>query len=183
MPKYCINLAVDSRPIAFWSRDVEAANRKFLEGLDPLFFSQQVEWLRPQLDGEHRLRAATAIRLLYGHALETFFALVGAALQAPLVPLAWLLSYQNSELRSVVNKISNDGLKYVRLQGPITWKTLSLEFNRFRLDDPAIDTWVKEGFATAWSRFAYEFCGDAFVDEHNSIKHGLRVKSGGFPCE
>jgi hypothetical protein len=35
-------------------------------------------------------------------------------------------------------------------------------------------------FAQLWRRFAHDFTDGAHSDEYNSIKHGLRVRSGGF---
>lgn len=37
-----------------------------------------------------------------------------------------------------------------------------------------------ELFATLWSRLAHEYTDQNHVDEYNSIKHGFRIRSGGF---
>ena len=48
------------------------------------------------------------------------------------------------------------------------------------LDDKEKETNIKKGFSQFWSRLASDFVKQDFTDEYNSIKHGLRIQSGGF---
>ena len=48
------------------------------------------------------------------------------------------------------------------------------------MDDKEKEVSIKRNFAMIWEKFAAEFTDPLFASEYNSIKHGLRAKSGGF---
>ena len=50
---------------------------------------------------------------------QTFFALLASAIQAPDCPVGWMLSYQTSQLRSVVLKLLRGEQIYSKLKGAI----------------------------------------------------------------
>jgi hypothetical protein len=171
---------VDERPYCMWGWDLPAENLRFLDGLDPKYFNHVSDLHAAALDSDGRQYAALALRLAYSQALETFFALLGAALQAPQCAVGWMLAYTNFELRNVVQKLS-DGAP---LKGPVTfsgdWDHLSREIHLFELDDRREDRRIKSVFAILWKTFAFDFLDERFSDEYNSMKHGLRVRPGGF---
>src|SRR5688572_29868789 len=92
------SFAVGDRAACMWGVELSAQNDRFLTGIDPSFFNYLVETHVPLLDGPNRQRAALAIRTTYSHALETFFALLLAAIQAPHCPLGWVMRYRPGEL-------------------------------------------------------------------------------------
>ncbi|HKJ37489.1 MAG TPA: hypothetical protein VJ972_01840, partial [Anaerolineales bacterium] len=48
------------------------------------------------------------------------------------------------------------------------------------LDDKEKEASIKSGFGSLWSQFATIYLQDGFSKEYNSIKHGLRIRPGGF---
>ena len=62
-----------------------------------------------------------------------------------------------------------------------SWKVISDYVHMsLILEDKEKEKKVKEGFSKFWQRLAREYIKQDFTDEYNSIKHGLRIKSGGF---
>jgi hypothetical protein len=174
----CYNFAVHERPCAVWSLDLESENHAFLAGIDHSFFSALVDTQVPLLESdEQRMNAALAIRLTYGHALETFCALIGATLQAPHCPLGWVLAYKPEELRSVLEDVHASRLRFSRLPGPPSWESLSEVIHRRLSPDKAS---LKGRFAHLWRRLADDYINELKAGEYNSLKHGLRVQAGGF---
>jgi hypothetical protein len=123
-----------------------------------------------------------AIRLVYGRAVETLFAILGAAIQAPNCPIGWILSYTGPQLYALVRKVggSQHGPLLARdgkLEG---WDELSRRIHQFTHPDPREDERIKDLFASTWARLAREFLDPLTGDEYNSIKHGSRARAGGF---
>ncbi len=170
---------IDERPVVFVMDT--SANTRFLDGIDPLFWSDLAEshsqWLNTD-DPSRRQRAAAALRLAYGQGLETLFALLGALTQAPQFPLAWVATYRNSELRAVVRKIHQGTAVLSPLKRRATWHDLSEVVHEF-VPEPTRSV-VSSGFEGAWRRMAGEFLEDTFEPEYNSLKHGMRALVGGF---
>lgn len=171
---------VDERAHIFVKND--AANRHFLEGIDPSFWAYQAIVHGQQLeaeDKEHRQQAATALRLVYGQGVETLFGLIGAITQCPSFPLAWLMQYTNLELRTVVQKIHHrrGGLPSPLKARP-SWSAIADAVFE-RLPEPTRTEMTQE-FARLWHRLAAGFLDDTFEPEYNSLKHGMRAHVGGF---
>src|ERR1700749_2873767 len=85
---------IDERAIHFIRDD--GASLRFLQGVDHHYWEYQSAVHGQQLEAEdiaHRQRAAAALRIAYGQGLEALFAFIGALVQAPSCPLAWLLAY------------------------------------------------------------------------------------------
>jgi hypothetical protein len=154
---------------------------EFIDGIDTDYYDFLC---RTYLDCEDKKRASIALRSAYLHALETFFSLLGATVQAPQAAYAWIAKCNNSSLRSFVNRInSRDKTLYTRLnfQGqPISWELIAgVIFDRYMAGTDKQKRTI-ESFAKLWARLASEFIDDNYIDEYNSIKHGFRVRSGGF---
>lgn len=174
------SLMVDEKAHCMWGHDLTAQNEAFLVGLDPTFFNQLVEAQVPLLSGNSKQHAAMAIRTTYAHALETFFALACAAVQAPHCPLGWILQYQPGDVPKVVRKIHEGTPLPARLVLPDRWRSLSEEIHLFQHADLAEKQRIKELFANTWALLAHDYLDQVASEEYNSIKHGLRVKAGGF---
>lgn len=176
------SFAVDATPRAMWGVELREQNLAFLEGIDPTFFTYAAEAHLAALEGPSRQHAAMAIRVVYGQAVETLFALLGAAVQAPNCPLGWILSYSGPQLYSVVRKLhgeASQGPFYAREGSPGGWHSLSRKIHRFTHPDPNEDERIKTLFADTWARLAHEFLDPLTGEEYNSIKHGFRARAGG----
>lgn len=173
-------LMVDEKPYSMWGYDLTAQNDTFLVGLDPAFFNHLVEAQVPLLSGSNKQHAAMAIRTAYAHALETFFALACAAVQAPDCPLGWILRYQPGDVPRVVRKIHEGIPLPARLALTDRWRGLSQQIHLFQHADPTEDKRIKDFFAETWALLAHDYLDRVASDEYNSMKHGLRVKAGGF---
>jgi hypothetical protein len=124
-------------------------------------------------------RAALAIRLAYSHGLETLMAFAGATVQAPACPLGWVLRYKNDDLRKVIEKLMSGTVAFAAVT-PATWDGLAtLVVAAFDLPE-AERASVAQCYAKLWKRFAFDFLDLDQLEEYNSLKHGFRVRPGGF---
>lgn len=171
--------AVGEEPYLLWDEDVAERTRGFLSGLDSEYFSYVV---RANQSTGDELRASVAIRLALHHATETMFSLIGALVQAPDCPYAWIARCSTSELRQVVKRI-NDGdatlISKFRLTS-LGWEPIaSLVFEGF---EPGSERQQKviQNFSKLWHRLAESQFTEAIGDEYNALKHGFRTTPGGF---
>ncbi len=170
---------VYDRPFCVWDRQLSRQNLDFIQSIDPMHFAYVADTHASSLETEHRHRAAIEIRKSYSHGLETLFALIGAALQAPEAMHAWVLQYREGDLRSLVATIeAGHELKNRHGLKPICWESISGLVNRFT--DEERQEFLVKAFAKVWQRFSSDFLKDCFHREYNSIKHGFRCKTGGF---
>lgn len=174
--------AVGDEPYLLWEDDVSERARDFLSGLDPEYFSYVLKVHAASDDEE---RAAVGIRLALHHATETMFSLLGALVQAPDCPYAWLARCSNTELRDVIRRIAESDrtlLCKFKLSGMGWGPIASLIFANF---EPGTDRQQRaiKGFATLWARLAGELLTEAVINEYNATKHGFRTRPGGFKIE
>jgi hypothetical protein len=132
-----------------------------------------------ECDSQH---AALALRLTYSQSLETLFALIGATVQAPRCAHAWMAKYKPSELRKILQDIQNHrSFPWQLKETTPSWNAVSdCIFNSLVLDDEEKEANIKKAYSQFWAHLASDFVKQDFTDEYNSIKHGLRVKLGGF---
>jgi hypothetical protein len=126
--------------------------------------------------------AAVKLRTSYSHALETLFSLLIATIQSPTCPYAWVRLYSPWQLRDIVNRINqfNEFPNYWN-EKLITWEWLSSIVHRnLVLSDKEKNSEIVKKFGFFWQRLARELINDDFTHEYNSIKHGFRIKPGGF---
>jgi len=174
---------VDTEPHIVWDHAAQEKNIAYLAGVDPGFFEHVARVHAPLLsseDRQERHRAATAIRLAYSMALETFCAMLAACVQAPRFPLGWMLAYNAGHLKSVMEKLYNGEDVHNAWGTTTSWQIVADTLLRFTTDDPGRDEVVRAAYANMWKRFARDFLDDAAMMEYNSIKHGARTRSGGF---
>lgn len=179
---------VDERQFCLWDIDLKKRNIEFLESLDPSYFEYVANLYSrntgdsDETQNKESQHAALAMRTAYSQALETLFALICAFIQAPRCISAWINLYKSYELRNVIDKIHNHKplLSQITLQSP-SWSSISeIIFQGLVIEDKEQEAAIKTGFAQLWSRFASDFLDNEFTREYNSIKHGLRVRPGGF---
>lgn len=175
--------AVDETAVCIHDPDVSERNREFLEGVDCSYFTHVADVHGERLEGESAQVAAVSLRAAYSHGLEAFFAFVGALVQAPDCVYGWLGAYKNRDLKSLISKIHNyRPVLYSRLVPDVLdWDHLSEGVHQFLvLPDVDHNRAIREGFALLWRRFAGDLLDQGAQIEYNSIKHGCRVRPGGF---
>jgi hypothetical protein len=174
--------AVDETPYCVWEEDLRERNLRFVESIDYRYFEYIATTHAANLEGEDQQRAAIALRTGYHHALETFFTLLCAAVQAPGCVVGWIQKCQPGQLRSLVRKIQEGRHHLLNRLGltVVNWQVLSETINLFSYEDASRLEESKRLFATLWARFASDFLNEYHIKEYNSIKHGFRARAGGF---
>lgn len=187
---------VDKNPYCLWEVDLASQSRQFLDGLDPGYFNyildthlrDSAESSPPEEDDSDdqrradELRASMVLRSCLHHSLETLFTLIGAFVQAPSCPQAWIARCSTGELRNVVRRISdsdNDLFTPINLDA-ISWQSIASAIHS--RSNPELSERQRNGrnFGGLWSRMSAEFLSQDHIDEYNSIKHGFRAAPGGF---
>jgi hypothetical protein len=151
-------------------------NDRFLASLDPDYFIRDIDANQSRLDGADRHRAALSIRAAYSHSLETFFALLAAAVQAPHCPLGWMLQYRNHELETLICSINKGEPIFTITKFTDRWAGLARQFHTFDSYDSVTDD-ILHDIEFVWSSLAVDFLDTERKQEYNSVKHGLRAVS------
>ena len=172
---------VNDEPYSLWDPDPATRTKQFLDSIDPGFFTYLAESHADNLNSvEHKRRVATATRMAYLHGIETLMTLVGAAVQAPQAPYAWVWLAKTDLLRSVVERITKgDSTLHTELtQWDRTWEGLAKRvFSRCTQENGWPQT--AESFGKAWRILAGEFLDEMNQLEYNSLKHGFRIQASG----
>lgn len=170
--------AVLDQPYKHWEADIRAEALDFLAGIDPLYFHYLAMQVEGALDDKERLkRAAAAARIGYFHGMETLFLLLGALLQAPHAPQAFMRKCANEHLRALVQRITDGAMLELmpyRL-AQLSWESVSLLVHK-QCDG---GSGLAQLFGKFWARLSDEYLQPLHVAEYNSLKHGFRVGHGG----
>lgn len=171
-------IIIDDNPMVFWDRDNSRTQVDFLKSIDPTYFRYLASIHESQLEGEDGLSAAVALRVTYSHAVESLFAFIGAAIQAPRCPAGWLLMYKNADLKNLIEKISDREpfLSKWNLERA-GWREVAGVVLPWSTDDDDGNE-LRDASTRFWKSLAHEIVDKSFTDEYNSLKHGLRVRSG-----
>ena len=170
---------VVDEPYCLWEEDLKVHTLAFLTGFDTGYFDHLLE---THLNADDEARSAMALRVAYHHAMETLFSFLGALLQAPSAPQAWIAKCQNIQLYELVRRITNNDRELptgLSIQS-VSWDELArvtLNWYRSGTERQAESISLFAGF---WRRLASEFLDKNRLDEYNSLKHGFRVTGGGF---
>lgn len=171
--------AVNDEPFCLWEIDLAARNRAFLDGIDPDYFDYV---LQAYANTEDEKRALVAIRLVLHHATETMFSLLGAFVQAPDCPYAWIAKCSNGELREFAERVNRaDASLITKLNiSSISWLSVaSAVFTAYHPGTERQKETVKR-FAYLWGALVSELTNQVNIDEYNALKHGFRARPGGF---
>jgi hypothetical protein len=170
---------VGDEPYCLWEDDVAKRTRDFLTGLDTEFFAYI---LNAHVQTEDEKRASVAIRLALHHATETLFSLLGAFVQAPECPYAWIAQCRTEELREVVRRIGvGDSTLITKWAMPFHgWEAVAAAVLRSCDPNSERHQRIVTGFGKAWSALSDELHSEVVSNEYNAIKHGFRARSGGF---
>jgi hypothetical protein len=185
--QYCF-FVVDERPLCLWDKNISQKNLRFLDNIDPSYFKYLCQLYSQSLNNENEStsrnsqHAALALRAAYSQAIETLFALIFSAIQSYWCVPAWINAYKNHELRNLVEKIQKGQQITSLLKNEIpSWSAIyDFLFPTILTEDQAHKSSLKDGFIQVWTRFAHDFLDESSIREYNSIKHGLRISSGGF---
>lgn len=171
--------AVGDEPYCLWEEDVAKRTHDFLDGLDPEFFSYV---LNAYMATDDEKRASVAIRLAWHHATETLFSLLGAFVQAPECPYAWISLCRTEELRKVVQRVgAGDTTLITKWVKPFSgWEDVASAVLHSFEPDTERHRRLVTGFGKAWAALAGDLQSEVVNQEYNAIKHGFRTRSGGF---
>ena len=170
---------VNEEPYCIWEVDLPGRNIEFLDGIDPEYFNYV---LKVHTEAEDRKCASIALRTALHHAMETMFSLLGAYIQAPDCVHAWIAKCSNKDLRELVEKVGslrNDLFTKLNID-KVSWGNVADSVFRCYLPETEKNKKTAQLFASLWNRLAHEYTDNSHVDEYNSIKHGFRIRSGGF---
>lgn len=170
---------VNEEPYCIWEIDMAERNGEFLDGIDAKYFDYLLD---VHLESKDEKRAAIALRSTLHHAMETMFSLLGAYIQAPNCAYAWIAKCSNSDLRQLVKHIGGyHNTMYTRLNiEQVSWDSVSKLIFQCYKPGTKRNTEITKLFSSLWQRLATEFIDTNHVDEYNSIKHGFRIRAGGF---
>jgi len=169
---------VNEEPYCIWEVNLLERNNEFLDGIDTEYFDYVFK-VHTEADDENR--ASIALRATLHHAIETMFSLLGAYIQAPYCVHAWIAKCSNKDLRELIEKISscrNNIFTKLNIER-VTWECIAEDMFR-HLPGTEENKQTAKLFASFWKRLAHEYIDKDHIDEYNSIKHGFRIRSGGF---
>lgn len=175
--------AIGDEPYCLWEGDINNAAASFLRSLDHDYFHYIAERSSVDLEDQDKgMHAATSMRLALFHGGETLFLLIGALLQAPRCPHAWIGQCSTGELRTVIDRINAD--QPFLMQNPrirnVSWLAISREvMSPCPPCTPGLSATI-ESFAKFWELLSLNHTDQPSIDEYNSLKHGFRVAHGGF---
>lgn len=172
-------IVVNDEPYSIWDVNIAERNLEYLKDIDADYFEYLNEAYQKSDD---KKRASIALRSSLHHATETLFSLIGALLQAPTAVYAWMPKCSNADLRSLVKKINHkdDSLFVCYRFSQLSWRAISETVFQWYLPGTDKQKITIELFAKLWQRLSHEFEDPNHVNEYNSIKHGFRIRSGGF---
>jgi hypothetical protein len=177
-----IPFKVHDRPYCLWGVDLPQRNLEAINNIDSEYFEFLANLYCEKLQSEHKQKAALAIRATYGHALETLFSLICATLQAPLCFYAWMLEYRRDDVPKIIKEIGDYNF-HLHLSPSYnvkisSWKDFAMMIHLGQVKKENEDMAIK--FGEFWQKLSRDFLDEEFRNEYNSIKHGCRIKSGGF---
>jgi hypothetical protein len=175
-------IVVNREPYCVWEVGLKQRNIEFINSIDTEYFDYVLRTHDERLDSKDDKRAAIALRIAYHHGLETLFLLIGALVQAPECTFAWISKCSVGELRDLVGRINQaDESIFTALKMPnVTWESIAEIVFRYYLPGSEQNKKTVELFAKLWRSLSSEYLDENNISEYNSLKHGFRVRSGGF---
>jgi hypothetical protein len=176
---FCVN----KKPWLVVDPDLETRNLEFLNGIDAEYFKYCLE-AHGQAEDAKFQHAAIAMQATLHHALETLFSLIGVLVQAPYCGYAWIAKCQTSHLIDLIQGISEEDKSiFTRLPDlEVSWSGIASTIGE--LCSLELHAKNPRRFAASHgeclSRLAKEMTDENNRCEYNSIKHGFRVRAGGF---
>lgn len=175
--------SVNEDPFCIWDISLSKRNLDFLEQFDAGYFEYLASIaLRDIEDTEHKKRAALLMRQGLYHGLETLFSMLGALIQAPDCVYGWILKCNPGDVRKIVERINceDDSLPRKLVLDKVSWKELCGMIFSYSNSEPSEAQKNADNFSILWQRLAAHYLKDENVQEYNGIKHGFRIRQGGF---
>jgi hypothetical protein len=173
---------VVDEPYCLWEVNIKERNNEYLDSIDHEFFEYLGVVNFDQIQGDEKKRAAIAIRMAYFQGMETLFLLIGALVQGYDCAYAWVAKCMTGDLRQIVEKIS-EGTNTIKGKVKIdhyTWESIARVVFAYAYSEPEKVEETAKAYAKVWGILAHEYLNKTNAMEYNSIKHGIRAKSGGF---
>jgi len=170
---------VNEEPYCIWEVDILERNNEFLNGIDTEYFDYV---LKVHSEADDEKRASIALRATFHHVTETMFSLLGAYIQAHDCVHAWIAKCTNQDLRELIGKISasrNDLFTKLNIE-KVSWECVAESVFLSYVPETEKNQETVRLFASLWKRLANEYINQNHIDEYNSMKHGFRIRSGGF---
>jgi len=165
-----------------WILWIDAAMRLFEECPKP-----DHETLKDYSERDLRRQYATRARIAYGQLVEVFLAHFFANVQCPHAPSAWLGGYRTKDLRGLAKLISRYPWA-VESHVPVLRHSdafLAWLYGVDRLSGLSTDEREAEmqAIRRIITKAAADYADGRFVVEQNAVKHGGRVRSGGWTLQ
>ncbi|MFZ5931359.1 MAG: hypothetical protein ACOY15_09105 [Pseudomonadota bacterium] len=170
---------VNEEPYSLWEIDIRERNKEFLEGIDTEYFDYA---LKVHGEADDEKRASVALQTSLHHATEMLFLLLGAYIQAPDCAYAWIAKCSNTDLRELLYKIGiGDKTLFTKLLiERVTWNNIANCILSNYIPGSERNLKSAKLFADLWRILASGYADQNQIDEYNCIKHGFRVRTGGF---
>jgi len=164
-----------------WEFDHRARTLEYLDGFDPAYFSTMAEILGAELGGSHAHAASVTLRMLYIQASETLLGLLGATLQAPHAVAAWIAACRAQDLDALTRMLLDERPMLTQAgRKRVSFVELSEHVHQFSWSNETGDASTAARFGRFWRRLAADYLDERVRAEYNALKHGHRVRSGGF---
>jgi hypothetical protein len=175
-------IVVNEEPYCIWEKDLKERNQEFINSIDGEYFEYLIKAHSPHIDEKDDKWAAVSLRLGYLHGLETLFSLIGAFLQAPDCAYAWISKCSTGDLRTLISRINKSDpaiFKKWKIQS-VSWQAISDIVFSYYVPSTEKNLETRKQFANLWQRLSHDYLESNNIDEYNSLKHGFRIKPGGF---
>ena len=176
---------VGNHHFGVWDPRMAEQNRMCLRSLDYRYFQYLASVHTRQVGKQRAQHAAVALRTAYALSIETLFALVGSAIQAPVCVHAWLGLYRVRDLKDVASYLSGGAAVPNVNKGALSWDALSRIVHAcLKLRDGTTEDRIKDAFGRFWRQLAREVAAEESLgEEYNAVKHGFRIQAGGFDLQ
>lgn len=174
---------VNEEPYCIWEVDLKERKKEFLQSISGDYFRYLIKAHYENATDADDKWAAIALRNGYFHGLETLFSIMGGFLQAPNCMYAWIAKCSTGELRSLVSRVDRKDPTIVtklNIKAAVSWESISDIVFRYYEPGTEKNIATRKHFANVWRRLAHEFLESHNIEEYNSLKHGFRIKPGGF---
>ncbi len=175
--------SVNDDPFCIWDVSLAERNLEYLEQFDCKYFEYlAITGLNGLEDEHHQKHAALLMRQGLYHGLETLFSMLGALIQAPDCVYGWVLKCNPGDVRRIVQRINqgDDSLPRKLVMNNISWKELSYAIFAHSNSDEGEVKRNADNFCGLWQRLAAHYLKEENIAEYNGIKHGFRIRPGGF---
>lgn len=175
--------SVNDEPFCIWDVSLDIRNLEFLEQFDSEYFEYLATTALNDLeDNDHKKHAALLMRQGLYHGLEMLFSMLGALIQSPDCVYGWILKCKPGVVQKIVERINHgdDLLPRKLVLKNVSWKELSDKIFLYSNPDQSEAQKNADNFCNLWQRLAAHYLKKENLEEYNGIKHGFRIRSGGF---